>query len=109
MWASAWLFIGAIAFVWTLVTLVAAAYADPVSSQGDGLTIIGGTIGFVLWAVWTYGTLDLEVVSNGTELTFVSPELTILGVAMSMIPGYLALTGPIDLINRAREPTTDEL
>jgi len=109
MWASAWLFVGAIAFIWTLVTLLAAAYADPTDNTGDGLTIIGGTIGFILWGVWTYGTLEVEVVSNGTELTFVSPELTILGVAMALIPGYLALTGPIELVNRAREPRTDEI
>jgi len=106
---SAWLFVGAIAFLWTLVTLGAAALADPRDTQGDGLTIIGGTIGFVLWGVWTYGTLEISVVSNGTELTFVHPELTILGVAMALIPGYLALTGPIELINRAREPRTDEI
>lgn len=106
---SAWLFVGTIAFAWTIVTLAAAAYADPRDSQGDGLAIIAGTIGFVLWGVWTYGTLDISVVSNGSELTFTHPSLTILGVAMALIPGYIALTGPIDLINRARDPRTDEI
>lgn len=106
---SAWLFVGCIAFVWTLVTLLAAVYFDPQDSSGDGLSIIAGTIGFVLWGVWTYGTLEISVVSNGTELTFTHPELTILGVSMALIPGYIALTGPIDLINRARQPKTDEI
>lgn len=106
---SAWLFIGTIAFLWTLVTLLGAVYFDSRDPDGDGLSIISGTIGFVLWGVWTYGTLEISVVSGGSELTFTHPSLTILGVAMALIPGYIALTGPIDLINRAREPRTDDI
>jgi len=106
---SAWLFVGAIAFVWTLVTVIAAAYADPRDRQGDAVAIIGGTLGTVLWGVWTYGTLEIVVVDSTTTYSFAHPELTILGIAMAMVPGYIALTGPIELINRAREPRTDEI
>lgn len=109
MLESAWLFVGRVAFAWTVLTLIAAAYFSPQDTRGDGLAIIGGTIGFVLWGVWTYGTLEISVVDNGGELTFSHPELTIVGVAMALIPGYIALTGPIDLINRAREPRTDDI
>lgn len=109
MLESAWLFVGRIAFGWTIVTLLAAVYFDPEDSSGDGLAIIGGTIGLVLWGVWTYGTLEISVVDAGSTVTFTHPELTFLGVAMALIPGYIALTGPIDLINRARQPRTDEM
>jgi len=32
-----------------------------------------------------------------------------LGIVLAMVPGFIALTGPIELINRARNPRQDEL
>jgi len=110
MYETAWLFVGRIAFLWTVLTLAAAVYVDPVDDAGDGLATIGGVVGFVLWGVWTFGTLEIvTVASDGTKFVFTQPELTMLGIALSLVPGYIALTGPIELINRARQPRTDDI
>lgn len=109
MLESAWLFVGRIAMVWTVMTVAAAVYVDPVDDTGDGLAIIGGVVGFVMWGVWTFGTLEVEVVDGGTTVVFQQPELTILGVVLALVPGYIAMTGPIELINRARQPKTDDV
>lgn len=109
MLESAFLFVGAIAFAWTLVTLLAATYATPAAGAGDGLATMAGVVGFVLWGVWTFGTLEIEVVADTTTYTFTHPELTFLGVALALVPGYIALTGPIELISRARNPSTDDI
>lgn len=109
MLESAWLFVGRIAFAWTVLTVIGAVYVDPVDDTGDGLATIGGVVGFILWGVWTFGALDVSVVVGSSTITFTHPELAILGVALSLVPGYIALTGPIELINRAREPRTDEI
>jgi hypothetical protein len=62
---------------------------------------MAGIVGFVLWGVWTFGTLNIEVANGTTVYTFTHPELTLLGIVMALVPGYIALTGPIDLIYRA--------
>jgi len=104
MLETAWLFIGAIAFGWTVVTLAVAIYADVSQQTGDGIAMLGGIVGFTLWAVWTFGALDITVVGESVTYQFSHPELAIVGVAMSLIPGYIALTGPIELVARARDP-----
>jgi hypothetical protein len=109
MLESAWLFIGRIAFVWTLVTVAAAVYVDPVDTTGDALAMLGGVVGFVLWGVWTFGTLNIQVVAESVVYDFTHPELTILGVVLALVPGYIALTGPIELISRARDADVRDL
>lgn len=104
MLESAFLFVGVIAFLWTVLTVTAAVYVSPDDNTGDGLATIGGVVGFVLWGVWTFGTLNVEVANGSTVYQFTHPELALLGVAMALVPGYIALTGPIELISRAREP-----
>lgn len=109
MLESAWLFIGAIAFAWTVLAVIAAAYLDSTNARADGVVSNAGVIGFILWGVWTFGALNIEVVDEGSTVTFTHPELAIAGVAMALIAGYLALTGPIELIGRARDPSQREL
>lgn len=109
MLESAWLFVGRIAFAWTVLTLIGAVYIGDPSQPGEGLATIAGVVGFVLWGVWTFGTLQIQVVDNGTEFVFTHPELTILGIAMALVPGYIALEGPIELVSRARNPRMEEL
>jgi len=103
------LFIGRVAFLWTLVTVAGAAYVDAQDTTGDSLATVGGVVGFVLWGVWTFGVLNVEVVDGGSTTVFTHPELAILGVAMALVPGYVALTGPIELIKRARDPEMTDL
>lgn len=106
MLEAAWIFIGRIAFVWTVLTVLAAVYVDADNGTGDGLATIGGVVGFVLWGVWSFGALNVAVVKGGRVSAdyFSQPELALIGVAMALVPGYIALTGPIELINRARQP-----
>jgi len=106
---SAWLFVGRIAFAWTVLTLAAASYVNPVDNSGDAVATIGGVVGFILWGVWTYGALQIEVVDGSSTVTFTHPELAILGVALSLVPGYVALTGPFELVSRFRDGNMDEL
>lgn len=109
MLESAWLFTGSIAFVWTLVTVWAAVAVDSTDNSGDALATVGGVVGFILWGVWTFGSLEIVVVGEGVTYSFTHPEIAILGVAMALIPGYIALTGPIELISRAREPDVRDI
>lgn len=109
MLESAWLFLGLMAFVMTLVALFAPAWATARGGDGDGLAIICGVVGFVLWGVWTFGTLEIVVISQGSELVYAESELTFLGVILALVPGYVALTGPIELVGRAFDPTLDDL
>lgn len=109
MLESAWLFIGRIAFVWTVLTVGAAVYVDGRDSTGDALAMVSGVVGFLLWGAWTFGALNVEVTGGGVVYEFAHPELAILGVAMALVPGYIALTGPIELINRYRGATPDDL
>lgn len=100
MLESAWLFTGALA---TITTLGAVLTTD------DGLAILTGTLGFILWGLWAYGTIDLVVVADTTTYTYSMPELTIVGVAVSLLPAYIALTGPLELISRWRNPQTQDV
>lgn len=109
MLESAWLFVGRIAFGWTVLTLIGAVYFDADDDTGDGLAMIAGVVGFVLWGVWTFGTLEVEFVEGSTTYAFSHPSLTILGVVLALVPGYIAMTGPIELLNRARQPSTDDI
>ena len=106
MLESAWIFVGRIAFLWTVLTVLGATYLD---SADDGLTITGGVIGFVLWGVWTFGALNIEVIQGTNTIAFQHPELAVLGVAMALIPGYIALTGPIELVSRYRDASLDDV
>lgn len=109
MLESAFLFVGTIAFIWTALTLGVAMVVSPTDSKGDAAVMVGGVVGFVLWGVWTYGTLNIEVVGDSTTFQFQHPELAILGVVMALIPGYLALEGPINLYERHRRGELDDL
>lgn len=100
MLLAAWLFVGAVAVLVTIGVVLA---------DDDGVAIVGGALGTVLWGVWTFGAFDIEVASNGVVLTFTSAPVAIVGVVCALVPAYIALTGPIELVGRAREGRVDEL
>lgn len=108
MLESAWLWLGTAAFVWTVVALVSAAVAD-VDGPGESIATVSGVVGLVLWGVWSFGAFEITVVSQGTEITFAHPELALVGICMAIVPGYIALTGPVELIGRARDPDLEDL
>lgn len=110
MYVLSWLFLGFVAFTWTLVLVAIAAVSTP---DTDGLATYGGIVGFVLWLVWSFGALEHTIVkaSGGSmlEQTQTHPELALVGLLMSTIPGFIALTGPFDLVRRWRTGDIDEL
>lgn len=99
MLESAWLFVGGLAVLATVGTLLV---------QDDGLAIVAGVAGAVTWGVWTYGTLDIVVVGDSVTYTFTMPALTLLGVMFALVPSYVALTGPVELVGRARNGASTE-
>jgi len=94
MLESAWLFLG----VTALLTTGAA-----VLTSDDALAIVMGGLGFITWGVVAYGALDVETVSNGTTLGFTMPPVALVAVVLSLLPLYIALTGPLALVNRNRD------
>lgn len=101
MLQATWLFIGVIA---ALATGIAVLTSD------NGVAIVAGALGFIAWGIWGFGAFDITIVtdSGGTE-TFTYPAVAILGFVLGVIPGYIALTGPVDLVSRARDTTPEDL
>lgn len=104
MLESAWLFVGAVAFGWTAITVIGAVVL-PSEGAGDALATVGGVVGLVLWGVWTFGALNVVVVGEAVTFRFSHPSLALVGIAMALVPGYIALTGPIELVTRAMDGT----
>jgi hypothetical protein len=104
MQQSIWLFVGALATLTTLGTVWAA-------SVDDVLMIVGGVLGFVLWGVWSYGSLNVErVTGNGCcVVSWSSPAVTLVGVMLALIPAWFALTGGPDLFRKYRDPDAEEI
>jgi hypothetical protein len=100
MLLSAWLFVGVLAL---LATGIATSTAD------DAKAILAGITGALAWGYWAYGALDLRVVKGSTTYQFSQPELTILGVAVGLVPLFVALTGPFEVVKRVREPGDQEV
>lgn len=98
MLQNAWLFVGVLAIL---------ATGAAVLTDDDGIAIASGSLGFVAWAIWSYGALNVVVGETGE--TWTMPELTMLGVALALIPGYIALTGPVEIISRARDTDLQEV
>lgn len=97
---SGWLFTGLLA---TLATAAA------IITNDDGFAVMAGIVGFVTWGVWTFGSLNVEVFADSTTYTVSTPELTILGIAWALVPGYIALTGPVNIIQRYRDAEMRDL
>lgn len=110
MLESAWHFVGVVAILATGIavstkTAVAGAYPND-----DGIAIFSGIVGFLSWGTWTYGTLAVDIVTNtGSTVTQSMPALTYFGIAMALVPGYIALTGPAEIISRYRDPQTKDV
>ena len=106
MWVGAWLFLGVLSLVWTLAILYIATRRNV---EVGGVATIAGVTGAVLWLAWAWGALEFHVVSNGEESTYSHPELAAVGLMMAWFPGYVALYGPFELVNRFRRGDVDEV
>lgn len=97
---SAWLFTGGLA---TLATIGALLTTD------DGMAIITGVLGFISWGVWTFGTLEVIVVRDAVTYSYSMPSITFVGLAFALVPAYIALTGPVEIVARYRKPSQDDV
>ena len=100
MIAQAWLFVGGVAILASGLALL---------TDDDGLATLTGILGFVAWGVWTYGALDVNVVRDATVYGFSEPAVAILGIAFALVPGWIALTGPIEIVSRYRNVRQDQI
>jgi len=100
MLLQAWLFIGAVA---ALTTGAALWTAD------DSIAILTGVIGFISWGLWAYGALNLQIVRDATTYTYTQPEVALLGVALAIVPGFVALNGPVEMMARYRDVRHEEV
>ncbi len=100
MLLQAWLFIGAVA---ALTTGAALWTAD------DSIAILTGVLGFISWGLWAYGALNLQIVRDATTYTYTQPEVALLGVALAIVPGFIALNGPVEMMARYRDVRPGEM
>jgi len=110
MLESAWLFTGAISAIVSLVAILTQTQAAATIPQDDGVAIVAGVIGFVSWGVFAFGALNVRVVGDAVTYTFSMPSVAILATILALVPGYIALTGPAEIVaSRYRNPSTDEI
>jgi len=101
MLETTWLFVGVIAVLATI---------GAVLTNDDGVAIVAGILGFIAWGVWTFGSLNVEVVTQtGDIVAFSNLAATMLGIALALIPGFIALTGPVEIVSRVRDTQMDEV
>jgi len=102
MLLSAWLFVGVLGILATAVAVTTQTQMAAGMPNDDGIAIMSGVVGFLSWGVWTFGTLEIEAPIQGSpDLVFSHPELTMLGIVWMLVPGYIALTGPVEIIRRS--------
>jgi len=104
------LFVGVAGILATAVALSTQTQAAALFPADDGIAIISGVVGFVAWGIFSYGALNVEVVTDSGGVVSTSmPAVTYFGVALALIPAYIALTGPVNIINRARNTEAKDL
>jgi len=102
MLLSAWLFIGFVALSSTGVALSTQTTAATQMPADDGIAIISGVLGFLSWAMWSFGAFNIEIATDsGSTLSYTLPPVAILGIVLALLPGYIALTGPAEIIRRS--------
>lgn len=102
MLQSAWLLLG-------LLGAGATALAA-LRERDDGLMLVFGAVGFVAWGLFAYGALEVEVVGDAVTYSFSMPAVAMFGVLAALVPGYLVLVGPAELVSdRVRKPRQEDL
>lgn len=98
---SVFLFVGAIGIISTIAAVL---------TRDNAVAIMAGVLGFITWGLWAFGAFNIETVTNtGTIVTHSYAPLAYFGILLALVPGYIALTGPVDIINRARQPDAKDL
>lgn len=94
-----WIFLGVVALVATVMTL---------RTPDEQLAIIGGLTATITWGVWAYGALDVTTVSGGTEFAYAYPSLAAVGVVLAIPCLFVALTGPLRIV-QDRDQLADDV
>lgn len=100
MLESVYLFIAVCSLIFTIATIL---------TPDDGWAIVLGLAGFLSWGVLAYASLNIVVVADAVTYEFTQPIATFFCVIMSLIPGYVALTGPADAILNYKRADGDDL
>lgn len=82
--------------------------AAAILTSQDTFAIMAGTVGFVVWGVWSFGALNVREVTRCCVQQYSFPPLAIIGLMFALVPAYIALTGPLELAARARTVTSGE-
>jgi len=102
MLLRAWLFMGFVGISSTGVALSTQTTAAAKMPADDGIAIISGIVGFLSWGIWSFGAFNLEIATDaGSTLSYTIPSFAIFGIVLALLPGYIALTGPAEIIKRS--------
>lgn len=88
----AWLFLGGIAAVASVVAVV---------TDDNAIAVVAGVIGCLAWLLWSFAAYGGVETADGT--TFQMWPLALFGTALALVPGVIALTGPVELFGDAGE------
>lgn len=96
---------------WLLMAIVALTVSGlALLTDDDALAVVLGAVGVVAWGMVAYGSLDVRVVGDSVTYTFSMPAVTIFAVICSLVPGFVLVAGPPNLLgSRVRQPSHDEL
>lgn len=93
----AWLFIGLIGLVATIAA---------VATDENEIAIVAGLLGMFAWLLWSFGAYAGIETASGTE--YQMWPVALLGTAIALVPGFIALTGPIEILGNAYDTTRDD-
>jgi len=86
-----WVFLGAVALLATW---------GGFSARSDDAAILSAGIGFFGWGLFSFQSLYVVVMSNGTAAEFTYEPIAAWGLLMAVANLYILITGPIDLIDQ---------
>lgn len=93
MLQSAWLFLG---------VLGAAALAVSYLTVDDDVGIVSGALAVVVWALFGYGALNVQMVTDSGTTAMSMPALAMLGGVLAALALLPVLRGPVGLFRQSR-------
>jgi len=98
--ATAWLVIGLLAILATVGAGITQTELVRTVGNADGIAMVTGAIGTIAWGIWSYGALAVEHIAPSTTYVFSMPAVSVLGVALAIVPAYVLLTGPYEMLSQ---------
>lgn len=107
MLESAWLFLGTIAFIWTILNVIASSI---VTVETYDFVIVASVAALITWGVWLFAAVSgVEVAAESTVYTFKMAPVALVGLAMALPNIYLALVGPIEILDRVNDTSVRDV